>query len=818
MSQKVVDPNTGEIDFIDDPVQDNSLQPELQNNPSPVIPGAGEDPYSMGGSGYTTPAATPSFRQSENASMDALNAQSSGVPNANFRQSENASMDAYNSQQQGPPVPSPSQGSRDSNNADTTGTTGGNAGGTNVNSGEGQAGSGSSAYNNSSNYNENPVGNTGYTNSGMNGSGSSSMGRIIAGLQQSNNPNLSSDGYNPAKYASARKNPLNAYVSFNCLYTLSCMSKTQQNNATKLSKSGLQNIICRTSGDWDKPNSHVATEFGQYDYIIDDLIVASIPSMSGSTGAAFATKITFRVTEPYSLGLFFLALQDGSKKGGYGNFREAPYILMIEFLGYRDDGKPFIDNNLTRFIPMKFISIKLKAGMAGSVYDCEAVPYNEIAFRDPFVTLDTKAKLEANSVESALTGGAASLKSMLKEMTENRKKAGTVDVLDEYDIQFPKDFTEKVGSGNIISKSGIFKGFDDAGQVPFPAGNPIFDKVKQLYKNSPINLKTDKTFNFKENTKITDIITEVVLRSDYVIKQLLDGSTLTNPLGMIHWFRIETRVEDLAESNAQGRQARKFIYRVVPYDVSVSRLVPTNSQPPGYQALNASVTRVYEYLYTGQNTDIIRLDLEFNMAFYTALPSDATDRTGTNTSALVPNANKDTKESFKPGGDTRDRSAGDAVGSAALTAAPNTQVNQYGGSGSDDDKSMQAKTLQALLTNQGDLVELEIEVRGDPYYLPSSGMGNLIGDPETFNVMKDQSMNYQSGETDFAIVLRTPVDLDPKTGLYRFAKTVDELSGLFMITEVESKFNHNRFTQVIKGIRRRVQLGSGTGTRSVLFG
>ena len=79
-------------------------------------------------------------------------------------------------------------------------------------------------------------------------------------------------------------------------------------------------------------------------------------------------------------------------------------------------------------------------------------------------------------------------------------------------------------------------------------------------------------------------------------------------------------------------------------------------------------------------------------------------------------------------------------------------------------------------------------------------------------------MNYQSGETDFVVIIRTPIDLDPKTGLYKFAKTVDELSGLFMIQEVESKFNHNKFTQTIKGIRRRVQLGSGAGSKNILFG
>jgi hypothetical protein len=100
-------------------------------------------------------------------------------------------------------------------------------------------------------------------------------------------------------------------------------------------------------------------------------------------------------------------------------------------------------------------------------------------------------------------------------------------------------------------------------------------------------------------------------------------------------------------------------------------------------------------------------------------------------------------------------------------------------------------------------------------------MGNIIRKEADgaagFNEMDDGAMNYQSGETDFVVVIRTPIDIDPKTGLYKFAKTVDELSGLFMITEVESKFNHNRFTQIVRGIRRRVQLGSGSGSKNTFF-
>ena len=792
---KIVNRETGEIDFVDDV--------------PPTIPGVGEDPYSLGGAASAPQDLTPT---------PADNTSYTDATPPNFRASENASMADLNNQQQGPPMPdTTATTARDSNTADTTGSTGGNSG---------QTGSGS---NTSSSGFRSEAGSRdeSYTSPGSSGSGSSSggtgtgtsMSRTVAGMQNAINAStvMQGQGYNHSKYASAKKNPLNQYISFNCLYTLACLTPQQQKDAN-FSSSGLKNIVCRTQGDWTKDN-HVATEFGSYDYIIDDLVIATLPSMSKAAGAAFATKITFKVTEPYSLGLFFLALQEGATKSGYSNFREASYLLMVEFSGYREDKKPYKDNSLTRYIPIKFVTIKLRASQAGSIYECEAIPYNEVAFRDPFTTIKETTQLSGGTVDELLK----SLLTALQRQVNNVKSDKTIDNPDTIELIFPSKFTSKINDGNAISKSTVYTNFDSAGQPPFPSQDARFDKVKQIYKDLQINTEKKRNFNYNAGTKIQDIISEVILRSQFVVTQLLEGASKTDPLGMIDWYRVETRVEDGPESKALGRQSRKMIFRIVPYKVSISRLIPPNTQPPSYEGLNASTTRVYEYLYTGQNTDILKLDLEFNMAFYAAIPADATNTTGTANSGLTTNAGgKNEIETFNMSNKVPSSNASDETGSSAPSGNPNAVVsNPKGGSGSDDGKSIQSRTLEALLTNEGDLANLEIEVRGDPYYLPSSGMGNIIRKEADgaagFNEMEDGAMNYQSGETDFVVVIRTPIDIDPKTGLYKFAKTVDELSGLFMITEVESKFNHNRFTQIVRGIRRRVQLGSGSGSKNTFF-
>ena len=686
--------NFGEFD-LSDPTQESTVQYEGVPPSQVQSDAAASD---AGGGSYTT--STTSFRESENVSMDLLaNDQGPPMPNeqgppaptttsSNFRASENASMEAYNNL------------SKETNNSGSNST---------------DSSSGSSPGN------EVPQKDSGYTQgfgNFLNGVGSavgSGFGRsITAGMQNAINTATGgamgeNSGYNTAKWPSARKNPLNAYASFNCLYTLACITPAQQNQGGPFTPGNLNNVVCRTQGDWYPGTNHVKTEFGQYDYIIDDLIIATLPSPNKATGSAFATKITFKVTEPYSLGLFFLALQQGAKVSGYKNFRESPYLLAIEFAGYYDDKKPHIDPSLTRFIPFRFISIKLKAGQGGSIYECEAIPYNENAFLAPFAHSLETVILSGSVVKDVLSGGSeTSLKGALKKQAQNLKKDGQFATgVDEIDIQFPKDWMTVPDSGNDIGKSVLFTDFNDAGQIRFPNQNAHFDAVKQIYKDNSIAIVKDRTFEFKKGCKIQDIITEIVMRSDYISSQLLGPTIKLDPKGMLNWFRVETRVEDGAYSSVLNRQVRKYIYRVVPYQVHVNRFIPSISIPPGYQELNKTAARVYEYLYTGQNTDIINLSLEFNMAFFSAAPADAGQTTGQENSAQTPGIQKDEKEKFVAG-TTGGSPAADAVGTVAPVGT--FDVNK-GGSGNDTDKSIQAKTLESFLTQKGDLVNLELEVR-----------------------------------------------------------------------------------------------------------
>jgi hypothetical protein len=632
---------------------------------------------------------------------------------------------------------------------------------------------------------------------------------------------VDNNGINLSDMPEMGYNELNDYKSYDCLFTLACLSKEQQ-NAANFSMASITNILASSKGNWDDNGARrVKTDFGSYDYFIDDVVISALTTVNDKTGNTLATKISFKVTEPYSMGLFFIAMQQGAGAAGYvTNFQQAPYLLVIEFAGYKGDDRPS-SNRIIRYIPLIFINVSMKVTSTGCTYDCEAIPYNEVAFRDQYITLPSDLKLSGADVKTMLTDGENSLLTAIKKKyqldVQNKEDA----IPDDVEIHFPSSQTDTNNGGNAISQSIIFNNLDTNGQPSFPNHTKIFDIDKQIYNQTVIKSidKTNIVFQFRQNIKIPDVITEVIIRSNYIVDQLTNADIVKDPRGMINWFRIETQIIDGQDSPQLGRQTRKTIFRILPFQVHMSKFLPPGGIPPGYPQITQTVNRIYNYLYTGQNTEVLNIDLDFKFAFFSSIPADL----GTKTGQSNPNQ----------GG----LSAGQKVPTITLTLEqlayqnPNvgfkpvsqpqsqmgTQARYAGGGGADVPATAQVRTYQALLEKTTDLMNIQFEIMGDPYYIPSSGMGNQIVPPESFNKLADGSINYQSGEIDIIFNFRTPVDFDPNTGLYKFVIKIDQYSGLYQVLNVESRFNHNKFTQVITAMRRRAQV-TGSSQANTIFG
>jgi hypothetical protein len=347
----------------------------------------------------------------------------------------------------------------------------------------------------------------------------------------------------------------------------------------------------------------------------------------------------------------------------------------------------------------------------------------------------------------------------------------------------------------------------------FPNQDDMYDPAKGIYKNRSIGTVTDKTYNFNSGTKIQEIISDVIIRSEFISNQLTNYNIKSSKKGMIKWFRIELHVLDGPFSKILNRQTRTFNYRVVPYEIHLSKLLPPKAIPEGYEEIKKTVNRLYDYIYTGKNTEIISFDIEYNMAFFSNVSADAGNNPGSNI------RNQRVDAGVKDINDVTNTAKTSSNSNLPTPSVGQTSSVATGKAGNDTDESAQIRNFRDLLTNRSDMVEIKMNILGDPYYLPSSGFGNQIKKPTGDNIMVDGSMNYQSGEVDIVVNFRTPTDFNHETGLYNFNSTarVDQFSGLFEIFEVESKINQNKFTQTITARQRRTQL-RGSGENTVLLG
>ena len=114
---------------------------------------------------------------------------------------------------------------------------------------------------------------------------------------------------------------------------------------------------------------------------------------------------------------------------------------------------------------------------------------------------------------------------------------------------------------------------------------------------------------------ITEQIREY--REDYIIN---NGNPSPKPF---KWFRIIPKtVIDLSQLDPSTNLYKKIItYYIVGYEIASPRVVG-NSLVPSVTAdtLSKEVVKEYNYFFTGNNTEIINLDLSFNTQYFTYRP------------------------------------------------------------------------------------------------------------------------------------------------------------------------------------------------------
>jgi len=654
-----------------------------------------------------------------------------------------------------------------------------------------------------------------------------------------------------------KKNQLHKFNSFNTIFTLACLTIDEINNPYNLRVKTPNKVILKNGGSskskfvtqYDRPlegGSAAAREF-----FISDAEIQTVIAPNPKTKHTNAYKINFTVVEPYSLGTFIETLRSVAIASGHKNHLQAPYCLIIDFKGYDESGKEYSVEQTRRVIPMKIFQIEFEANQSGSIYSCQATSWSEQALHGVIQTIQTDVKIKGKTVQEMLQ---VSLQEELNNIKKKRNKEKDKDKhqYDDYIINFPTKEILQNRSNNIVTiddqnnkgkmtadeqrkalvgtntavKSDIngisykqtndslndigkFKILMNESQIKDMTDKLVYDSKKKIEITSQIVKELGQgTLNFKAGTNIENIITNVIIFSEYAAKSLKDSSGKNE----IDWFKIVPRtyiIQDEEILKKYGRYPYLYVYDVIQYPVHESVFAKPNTKTD-VANFETQLVKEYDYYYTGKNADILDFQLKYNLGFVTVLPADAAKSKSREDDKI--RAEKDGNNSLddEPG-DTAESNTGSG---AVLTGVVRRQFTQYEViDGLSDEQRLALEFNEAVINSGVDLVQINLTILGDPYYIADSGTGNYYAnvaqDPSGKSskfVNKDGAMEGTFSGVYIAINFRTPIDYnsngqmmmrDTASQAERFIP-VPAFSGIYRVNMVTHTFQGGLFKQELQ--------------------
>ena len=635
-------------------------------------------------------------------------------------------------------------------------------------------------------------------------------------------------------------NPLELFASYTPLWTLSCLEPQQYNkpDSYRNSPAELKHIVMSSAGRFE--SNRVQTSSGIPEYFINNFTMKATVGANQKTGNSNAFNFEWEIYEPYSMGLLLQSLQVAAKNAGFVNYlNDAVFVMRLDFQGYDELGRNYAVIK-PKFFALKITKVTFQVNEGGSTYKMIAVPYNHLGFSDTINTMFNDVKIvpkNLGTVEEALSDPKGdSLVAALNKIETDLYNAEKIGVKDVYDIQFPKDSqdfqradeirppgtatidpTEEANKNRIKgNSSGTIEVFDSnpigksnfgfnqtqGGNYPFRKHGDTVDSNGLITRdNMTINPKT-RTFQFSQGQTITAIINGIILSSEYA-RAAMDPKNKVN--GYIKWFKLDVQIEMLEYDPKVGDFAKKFTYRVVPYLVHES-IFTNPSTALDYTEIKKTITKGYNYIYTGANVDVLKFDIEINNMFFTGIAPSPEEQTAQQNNL---DQSSGTAAAQPKKSDTGQGPAALAVVASGGRSRPLRdpallEKEITGGAGVQDTAQKVAQAFHNAFTQSStEMVTVNLEILGDPYWVVDSGMGNYFAKPTTNNqITEDGTMNYESGDVFVYITFRTPSDVNTATGLYDFGKEVktSPFSGIYRVTAVENIFDE-AFRQRLRLVR-----------------
>ena len=278
---------------------------------------------------------------------------------------------------------------------------------------------------------------------------------------------------------------------------------------------------------------------------------------------------------------------------------------------------------------------------------------------------------------------------------------------------------------------------------------------------------------------------------------------------MVDWFNVMIEAVPKGIWNSSKNQPYyTYTYYVVPYKIHYTRIPGFEGGTMDESKVKNQVRRVYNYLYTGQNVDVLNFNLVFNNLYFQNDPLRGGNQpiAGGSNAASYPTQADVRRIDNQITEQEAAKSSGSAItermSSYLLAEAQST--GETTGPVEKEPYALLAQNLHyAILENVG-MATLELEIVGDPVYLVQSGIGNIRtrANSQHKNLTDVGTVDHQVGDVFVIVNFRNPKDIQPlEKGGTMEINEVASFSGFYKVLTVNSTFRGGQFTQKLHLLR-----------------
>lgn len=627
-----------------------------------------------------------------------------------------------------------------------------------------------------------------------------------------------------------RPNPLNAYTTYTYGVSLAYMTIKEYNSVvargSPWSPSNGQVLIA--SGGRRSPSFSRNKNFA-LDMYITDLKMGTIIGLNSNTKGTNAINVEFVVNEP--LGVSFLEnLVTVAQEAGIKMWDQMPLVLQIDFFAVNPDGSyaPSPIPNITKYLCIKIIDIKISITQKGAEYKITAVPQSHAALQSKSVTVPVNFEVTAKNIQEFFKStGSNELQFDLppydnqpktaenatrdenKTEGETRRLGNTAspkpksygtlslaDALNEYQKELAKKGYQGVADEYVfvidpeIERANIFvKDFHNLTQAPAQNDKTKKDDLDKASGVIPINA----------GSNLIEVINNIIRSSDYYRSKITaatsnegEAQTKNQPLTL---HKVVTTVEYLDQWDNKRKVYKKKI------TFNITKFAYHNQQyPNAKKSIPNVMDKEYNYIFMGSNQEVLDLRIEFNTLFFQSLTAFETKTAQDNLDTSVEYA---FAEGIDPSavraaavGSNQSASSTGGLQTLRIETSPINKSHNQLNDGSK--KSVQAVDLFNSVFNKpgGDMIAIDLEIAGDPDLIKQDD----VWLPPSSNRTTD-SLLMDRRQLFMRLNFKIPRDINLSSGLYEFETKNSAFSGIYNIISVENMFNNGIFKQKLKCVR-----------------